>query len=217
MLGTTDQRWHSTGWATTACSVVASDDSAWANLHASHSQLAPARGRPLFPAWEGAILFRLRSVLGEINSHSMADPAELTPEVARILSLLELLIAAKKASIREVERQLNVSNGTLARLFSGKVSLKFQHILDLLQILDVMPKAFFRVAYSLDDPGSMKAEELLRQVQGLAFPDPPVPTVLTRTEIQRMIDEALAARQVPPASETDSRPRQRRSPPAKKS
>jgi transcriptional regulator with XRE-family HTH domain len=147
----------------------------------------------------------------------MADPAELTPEVARILSLLELLIAAKKASIREVERQLNVSNGTLARLFSGKVSLKFQHILDLLQILDVMPKAFFRVAYSLDDPGSMKAEELLRQVQGLAFPDPPVPTVLTRTEIQRMIDEALAGRQVPPASEIDSRPRQRRSPPAKKS
>jgi transcriptional regulator with XRE-family HTH domain len=148
----------------------------------------------------------------------MADPAELTPEVARILSLLELLIAAKKVSIRDVERRLAASNGTLGRLFSGKISLKFQHILDLLEILDVTSKAFFRVAYSLDDPGSMKAEELLRQVQGLAFPDPPVPTVLTRAEIQRMIEEALATRQGPPAFEAkeSSRPRRRRSP-AKKS
>ena len=142
----------------------------------------------------------------------MADPAELTPEVARILSLLELLIAAKKASIREVERQLKVSNGTLARLFNGRISLKVQHILDLLETLDVAPKAFFRVAYSLDDPGSLKAEELLRQVQGLAFPDPPMPTVLTRAEIERMIEEALTARQIPPASKTEMPSQPRRSP-----
>src|SRR5436305_2271440 len=148
----------------------------------------------------------------------MADPAELTPEVERILSLLELLIAAKKAGIRGVERQLAVSHGTLARLFSGKIALKFQQILDLLEVLEVTPKAFFRVAYSLDDPGSMKAEELLRQLQGLALPDPPVPTVLSRAEIQRMIEDALAARQGLPASEIEkpSRPRRRRSPAKKR-
>jgi transcriptional regulator with XRE-family HTH domain len=148
----------------------------------------------------------------------MADPAELTPEVARILSLLELLVAAKKVSVREVERRLKVSNGMLGRLFSGKISLKLQHILDLLEILEVTSKTFFRVAYSLDDTGSMKAEELLRQVQSLAFPDSPAPTVLTRAEIQQMIEEALAARQGPPRSEPakPSPPGQRRSP-AKKS
>jgi transcriptional regulator with XRE-family HTH domain len=149
----------------------------------------------------------------------MADPAELTPEVSRILSLLEVLIAARKVSIREMERRLKVSNGTLARLFSGKISLKFQHILDLLEILEVAPKAFFRVAYSLDDPGTMKAEELLRQVQNLAFPDPPMPAVLTRDDIQKMIEDALAARQDPPKAKAQApRPRRKpRRPPSKKS
>jgi transcriptional regulator with XRE-family HTH domain len=148
----------------------------------------------------------------------MADPAELTPEVSRILSLLEVLIAARKVSIREMERRLKVSNGTLARLFSGKISLKFQHILDLLEILEVAPKAFFRVAYSLDDPGTMKAEELLRQVQTLAFPDPPVPAALTREDIQKMIEDALAARQDPPVPKPPKPPRKQRRPtPTKKS
>jgi transcriptional regulator with XRE-family HTH domain len=149
----------------------------------------------------------------------MADPAELTPEVSRILSLLEVLIAARKVSIREMERRLKVSNGTLARLFSGKISLKFQHILDLLEILEVAPKAFFRVAYSLDDPGTMKAEELLRQVQTLAFPDPPVPAVLTRDDIQKMIEDALAARQNPPKAKAPKSPhhKARRPTPKKKS
>jgi transcriptional regulator with XRE-family HTH domain len=148
----------------------------------------------------------------------MADPAELTPEASRILSLLEVLIAARKVSIREMERRLKVSNGTLARLFSGKISLKFQHILDLLEILEVAPKAFFRVAYSLDDPGTMKAEELLRQVQNLAFPDPPMPAVLTRDDIQKMIEDALAARQDPPKAKAPKPPRKQRRPtPTKKS
>jgi len=141
----------------------------------------------------------------------MADPAELTPEVSRILSLLELLIAARKISVREVERRLKVSNGTFTRVFSGKISLKFQHILDLLGILDVTPKAFFRVAYAMDDPGSLRAEELLRQVQDLAFPDPPLPTVLTRAEIQSMIDEALATQRQPSqASEPEAASRRPR-------
>ncbi len=149
----------------------------------------------------------------------MADPAELTPEVSRLLSLLEVLIAARKVSIREMERRLKVSNGTLARLFSGKISLKFQHILDLLEILEVTPKAFFRVAYSLDDPGTMKAEELLRQVQNLAFPDPPMPAALTRDDIQKMIEDALAARQDPPVPKPPKPPRKqhRRPTPTKKS
>src|SRR5438270_2384546 len=75
----------------------------------------------------------------------MADPAELTPETARIPALLEVRIASRKIRIRELERRLKVSNGTCARLFSGKISLKFQHILDILAILDVTPRAFFRV------------------------------------------------------------------------
>src|SRR3954462_7611482 len=108
----------------------------------------------------------------------MADPFELS----RMTSLLETLIFAKKIRIREVERRLGISNGTLARIFNGKIELKFRHILDLLEILDVQPKTFFKVPSSLPEQGSMKGEELLRQGQGIVLPEPAVTAVLTRQD-----------------------------------
>ena len=44
-----------------------------------------------------------------------------TAEVLRIAGLLEGLIAFKKVSIRQLENDLGVSHGTLARIFSGKI------------------------------------------------------------------------------------------------
>lgn len=138
----------------------------------------------------------------------MADPAELL----KITSLLETLIFAKKIRIREVERRLGISNGTLARIFSGKIELKFRHILDLLDILDVQPKTFFKVAYSLSEPGAMKGEELLRQVQGIVLPEPAVTAVLTRQDVEAMITDALAKAGGPPPTQSPASPKQRRRP-----
>lgn len=144
----------------------------------------------------------------------MADPAELT----RITSLLETLVFAKKIRIREVERRLGISNGTLARIFSGKIELKFRHILDLLEILEVQPKTFFKVAYSLSEPGVVQAEELLRQVQGIVLPEPAATAILTREDVEAMIAEALAKPGAKPpgqASSAGSRRRPRSVPRAK--
>jgi|SRR3954471_17448362 transcriptional regulator with XRE-family HTH domain len=142
----------------------------------------------------------------------MADPTELSPEVTRILNLLELLISARRVSIREVERRLNVSNGTLARLFSGKITLKYQHILDLLEILEMAPREFFRTAYSVDDPGLEKADESFRQAKALAFPDPQEPVALTRGDVQTMIEKALAAMMKPKPSKPKKPPQPPRKP-----
>jgi transcriptional regulator with XRE-family HTH domain len=138
----------------------------------------------------------------------MADPVELS----RMTSLLETLIFAKKIRIREVERRLEISNGTLARIFSGKIELKFRHILDLLEILEVQPKTFFKVAYSLPDTETVKEEELLRQVQGIVLPDPAATAVLTRQDVEAMIAEALSKVGGPPRDQAPSPAKRRRKP-----
>jgi transcriptional regulator with XRE-family HTH domain len=63
----------------------------------------------------------------------------LSDDVSKMLSFLELLIVARKIGIREFERRAKMSAGTLARLFSGKITLKFQTVLDMLEVLDVPP------------------------------------------------------------------------------
>ncbi len=131
-------------------------------------------------------------------------PNELSPEISKVISYLEVLITAKKLGIREFERRLTMSYGTLARIFSGKTTLKFQTVLDMLEVLGVSPQAFFSTVFAGGEMNSEGAQELLRKVQSLSFPDTlPVP-VISRDEIRRMIDDALSERQDP--SSGDSSP-----------
>jgi hypothetical protein len=127
-------------------------------------------------------------------------PHELSPEISKVISYLEVLITAKKIGIRELERRLTMSYGTLARIFSGKTTLKFQTVLDMLEVLEVSPHAFFSTVFAVDEMNSEGAQELLRKVQSLSFPDAPPLPVISRDEIRRMIDEALAERQDPSVS-----------------
>lgn len=135
----------------------------------------------------------------------MASRDGLTPEVSRVVDYLELLIAARKIGIREVERHLDVSKGTLNRLFSGKITLKLQTIFDILEVLQVTPEEFFSLVYSKEGLSSAK-EEMLRRVQSLVLPSTPPPPVMTREEVTRIVEEVLAklpaAAQEPPADNT---------------
>lgn len=129
----------------------------------------------------------------------MTPPAPLSTETRKVLSNLELLIAAKKVGVGEVERQLGISRGTLYRLFTGKITLKFQTVLDVLQVLDVSPKAFFREVFG--DETSNGTDHLATSVRTLAFPDPSSGVqVFTRTDLKRMIEEVLTERSPAPAA-----------------
>jgi transcriptional regulator with XRE-family HTH domain len=86
----------------------------------------------------------------------MAAP---TPEVKRILSLLEGIIALKKVPIGTIEKALEVSQGYLARILRGDVNLRYQHILDVLEIIGVPPGELFGIAY----PGQGKPPSELAQ------------------------------------------------------
>ena len=128
----------------------------------------------------------------------------LSDDVSKMLSFLELLIVARKIGIREFERRAKMSAGTLARLFSGKITLKFQTVLDMLEVLDVPPAAFFSVVFTTDEVSSDRVEDLLRRVQSLSFPDPPAAAVLSKREIRQMIEEVLAERQLSASSPKDA-------------
>jgi AcrR family transcriptional regulator len=132
----------------------------------------------------------------------MTSRDELSPEVSRIVEYLELLIAARKIGIREVERRLDASKGTLNRLFSGKIALKLQTVFDILEVLAVTPEDFFSLVFSKEGSSSAK-EEMLRRVQSLILPNTPPPPVLTREEVTRIVEEVLSklptAAHAPPA------------------
>ncbi|HEX9944268.1 MAG TPA: helix-turn-helix transcriptional regulator [Thermoanaerobaculia bacterium] len=139
----------------------------------------------------------------------MADSAE----VLRIARLLERLILFKKIPIRQVEKQLHVSNGTLARLFSGRVELKLRHILDILEVLQVSPQTFFKLAYEIEDPEQIGAAELLSHLRKIGLPDAIPPPPISRAEVESVVVatlERLGLTPAPPAG--PSRPRSRRSP-----
>jgi transcriptional regulator with XRE-family HTH domain len=103
------------------------------------------------------------------------------PRAQRVARLLETLVRVKGVSLRQLERQLGASVGTARRIFTGAISLKLSHILDILAILDVPPALFFRIAFEDTAPQALgEAETLLAQAQKITLP---------KTELEAVPDE----------------------------
>ena len=79
-------------------------------------------------------------------------------EDLRILELLEALIVLRKIKPRDLEVDLGLSAGTIRRILTGKIELKFHHITDILAVLDIPPGTFFKIAYETDDPAEAKSQ-----------------------------------------------------------
>ena len=125
-----------------------------------------------------------------------------TAEVLRIAGLLEGLIAFKKVSIRQLENDLGVSHGTLARIFSGKIELKYRHILDILERLQVTPLSFFELAYQRSDDED--TQEIVAKLGRISMPRPLPQPEVNPDLIQAMVLDALRKFEVlPPDSEDE--------------
>lgn len=115
----------------------------------------------------------------------MADSAA---EVKRISRLIDALFVFAKASPQEAAERLGVTVGTLRRILNGDIDLKLRHILDLLEVLNVRPITFFRVAYESDAraKNTDDVEKLLlgasRIQQAEAF---------TRQELMEIVEETV--------------------------
>ena len=89
-----------------------------------------------------------------------------------MLDVLRSAIRALGYSYNEVGMKLGVSNGYLSRLFSGKIDLKFDHIVEISRVLGFEPEEMLHLAYPQPrKPPSQSAARYQELVGGAAPAD----------------------------------------------
>src|SRR3954469_25508755 len=128
-------------------------------------------------------------------------------EVRRATKLLETVMQAAGLTRKDLDQKLGAGPGYVSQVLTGRMELKFRHILAILHALEVEPGVFFQTLYPENRPSTdaVVMEEFLRRFQKLGFgtqsPPAPVPT-LDPNELERMIQNAVrAALAGPPAVE----------------
>jgi transcriptional regulator with XRE-family HTH domain len=133
-------------------------------------------------------------------------------EVRRATKLLETVMQASGLTRKDLDQKLGAGPGYVSQVLTGRMELKFRHILSVLRALDVEPSVFFQTLYPENRPSTdaVVMEEFLRRFQKLGFgsqstPPPPPPSTLDPQELERMIQNAVrTALAGSPAGETAS-------------
>lgn len=117
----------------------------------------------------------------------------MRPEIRRILDLLKNSMRLLGMTNRDIERQKGWSSSYLSRLFSGAIELKYEHILDICEVMGLEPAEFFQMAYGGPDqaPPSEAALKLYKSIQ-IFMPSRPAgaaPAAETPREPQAEMDE----------------------------
>ncbi len=131
-------------------------------------------------------------------------------ETRRLTSLLESLVKIKRLTVRDLERQLGLSVGTLGKLFAGKRELEVRQVLAILKVLDVPRAAFFRLAYEHTD-AHPASEEILSSLGKLTGTDALETLLLpvSRQELHDVVGDILRefGLLTEPASSPDDSPK----------
>jgi transcriptional regulator with XRE-family HTH domain len=134
-------------------------------------------------------------------------------EVRRATKLLETVMQASGLTRKDLDQKLGAGPGYVSQVLTGRMELKFRHILSVLRALDVEPSVFFQTLYPENRPSTdaVVMEEFLRRFQKLGFgsqsppPPPPLASALDPQELERMIQNAVrTALAGAPAGETAS-------------
>jgi hypothetical protein len=127
-------------------------------------------------------------------------------ELKRAISLLDELVQMFGGSRRHVDKMLGTGRSRTSQLLSGRLELKFQHILDVLDVLGIESRAFFEVLYGEEEhapfpaPLAVVYRQKLRAMgvpaalESIApkLPEPPaIPRFLTEEEVRQLIDHRL--------------------------
>jgi transcriptional regulator with XRE-family HTH domain len=121
-------------------------------------------------------------------------------EVRRATKLLETVMQAAGMTRKDLDQKLGAGPGYVSQVLTGRMELKFRHILAILRALDVEPSVFFQTLYPEDRPSSdaVVMEEFLRRFQKLGFGQPattsaPPTPALDPQELERLIQNAVRA------------------------
>jgi transcriptional regulator with XRE-family HTH domain len=121
-------------------------------------------------------------------------------EVRRATKLLETVMQAAGLTRKDLDQKLGAGPGYVSQVLTGRMELKYRHILAILQALEVDPGAFFQTLYpESKPPGDVSMmEEFLKRFQRLGFgkpaePPPPPGPPLDAQELERLIQTAVRA------------------------
>jgi len=99
---------------------------------------------------------------------------------------------------KDLDQRLGAGPGYVSQVLTGRMELKFRHILAILRALDVEPSLFFQTLYPETRPATDQAvmEEFLKRFQKLGFggtvpSPPPSPPALDPQELERLIQSAV--------------------------
>jgi transcriptional regulator with XRE-family HTH domain len=128
-------------------------------------------------------------------------------EVARLRELLRRATRLSGVSNKEIERRLNMSSGSLSRLFAGGIELKVKHVLDILKQIDMPPAAFFHLAFPDEEEDGSDIGIALKGLLGerkTARKDTAQrpPAGPTQEEIEEMVTRALRKMLLGPEAKT---------------
>ena len=121
-------------------------------------------------------------------------------EVRRATKLLETVMQAAGVTRKELDQRLGAGPGYVSQVLTGRMELKFRHVLTILRALEVDPSVFFQTLYPGDRPSSDQVvmEEFLKRFQKLGFgaappsQAPALPPVDPR-ELERLVESAVRA------------------------
>ncbi len=133
--------------------------------------------------------------------------AEARPdELRRAISLLDELVEAFGGSRRHVDKMLGTGRSRTSQILSGRLELKFQHILDVLDVLGIETRAFFEVLYGEEEHAPFPAPLAVvyrQKLRAMGVPSPleaavpklpeapAIPHFLTEEEVRQLIDHRL--------------------------
>ena len=94
-------------------------------------------------------------------------------EVTRAARLLETMMKMAGINRQELDRRMAAGRGYASQVLSGRMELKYRHILAMLQALDVHPATFFGILHPPpESPGSATtSERLLTELRRAGFGD----------------------------------------------
>ena len=140
----------------------------------------------------------------------LGSGAMIEDEIRRATKLLATLVQIAGMNRQDLDRLLGQGRGYSSQVLTGRVELKYRHILAILEVVDVEPGIFFRVLYpEPDEPrqgaGGRVMERLLDRLHHAGYPDRPAPAELPpavdtaelERRIQAVIREVFGEREPP--------------------